>query len=201
MIDRKPQHLTATGPLYHTSASNSTQAFFLAVTRREQGRWQELCQVSVNLLREAGERQVRYNPYIYHWVAALQAFMTNRPGPVDEITAAMELATPERAEFGSAENLNKLVFPQREAFLKFAQRDSARFNDSLANRLRLFRDYHTSDEERARSLDGTVPFGLLALACMAYDRSFHEPNFRLEVESDYLPKHIVERTWYGEFPT
>ncbi|MEV2277781.1 immunity 49 family protein [Nocardiopsis sp. NPDC049922] len=202
VIDQKPRHLTATGPRYYTNASNWTQAFFLAVTCREDRRWRELCQIPVDLLREAGQSKgTRYNPYTYHWVAALQAFMTNRPGLVDELTAAMEMSDPRQVEFGDPEALNKLVFPQMEAFLKFAQGDPAGFNESLANGLRLFRDYHTTNEERAQNIDGTVPLGLLALACMAYDRSFHEPAFRLEVESDYLPKHIVERSWYGEFPT
>ncbi|MFV2195428.1 immunity 49 family protein [Nocardiopsis sp. LOL_012] len=201
VIDRRPRRLTATGPRYFTNAGHWTQAFFLALTCREEERWKELCRVPVDLLREAGESKgTRYNTYLYHWIAALQAFILHRPELVDELTAAMELSAPGRAEIGAAETLDKLVFPQMNTFLKFAQGDSDAFNDALADGLRLFRDYHTASEERAAKIDGAVPLGLLALACMAYDRSHFEPGFRLEVESGYLPKHIVERSWYGEFP-
>ncbi|ESU48014.1 hypothetical protein P376_4005 [Streptomyces sp. HCCB10043] len=36
----------------------------------------------------------------------------------------------------------------------------------------------------------------LAMACFALDA-----GFPVEVESDYLPKHLLQRTWIGEFPT
>lgn len=34
------------------------------------------------------------------------------------------------------------------------------------------------------------------MTCFAYDA-----EFPVEVESDYLPKHLVQRTWLDEFPT
>lgn len=200
LIDQKTRHLTATGPRYFTNAGNWLRAFFLAITCRDEQRWEELCHIPVELLREAGESKgTRRNPYIYHWVSALQAYILNRPEFPEELAKAMELSDPQRADIGSPEMLNKLVFPPMNTLLKFAQGDSDAFNESLAKGVRLFRDYHTSDEERAKRIDGAAPLSLLALACMGYDRSSHEAGFRLEVESDYLPKHIVERSWYGEF--
>ncbi|MET9478993.1 immunity 49 family protein [Streptomyces sp. NPDC006638] len=54
--------------------------------------------------------------------------------------------------------------------------------------------------ERLRSpegkIDGSFALGPLAIACLAYDG-----GFRIEVESEYLPKHLLERGWLGEFPT
>jgi hypothetical protein len=200
LIDQKTRHLAATGPRYFTNANNWLKAFFLAMTCREEQRWKELCHIPVDLMREAGESKgTRYNLYLYHWVSALQAYILNRPEFPEELSKAMELSDPQRAEIGSPEILNKLTFPPMNTLLKFAQGDSDAFNESLAKGVRLFRDYHTADEERAKKIDGAVPLPLLALACMGYDRSCHDPRFQLEVESDYLPKHIVERTWYGEF--
>ncbi|MFI9287832.1 Imm49 family immunity protein [Streptomyces werraensis] len=37
---------------------------------------------------------------------------------------------------------------------------------------------------------------LLALTCLAYDAG--RP---IEVESEYLPEHLLKRSWLGEFPT
>ncbi|RKS05675.1 immunity protein 49 of polymorphic toxin system [Nocardiopsis sp. Huas11] len=200
MFDHKTRRTTATGPRYSTDVGAWDMAFYLAITCRDQERWKRLCHIDVELLRQAEQNGgAQYNAFTYHWAAARQAYILHRPELVEELTAAMELSDPTRSEFGDPDHLNKVVFPQMNTFLKFAQGDSDAFNESLANGLTLWRDYVTSDEERAEDVKNVTPLGLLALACMGYDRSHHETGFQLEVESDYLPIHIVERTWYGEF--
>ncbi|MFD3684384.1 immunity 49 family protein [Nocardiopsis sp. NPDC058631] len=200
-IDYQEHSLTAVEPAYFTNASNWLDAFYLAVTCREQERYRSLCQISVETLRQAGESQGSlYNPYIYHWIQALQAFVLNRPGLPDHLTKAMELSDPARSEIGTPETLNKLVFPQLNTLVHLVRRDSAKFNEALTEGLELFRSFHTATPERAEELDGGTPLGLLAMACLAYDTAEVDPDFRLEVESGYLPKHLVQRSWYGEFP-
>lgn len=202
MIQHKIRHTKGTGPRYCTSASNWTTAFFLAVICREQQRYRELCEIPVELLREAGEsRGTQYNPFTYHWIAALQDFVLNRPGLEDNLLAAMELSTSDRVDFGDSEFLDKIVFPPMNVFLRLIQRDSDKFNEALAQGLALFRDYHTANDERAQHINGVVPLGLLALACLAYDTAETDPDFHFDVESGYLPKHLLQRSWYGEFPT
>ncbi|MFF1846674.1 Imm49 family immunity protein [Streptomyces sp. NPDC058232] len=46
------------------------------------------------------------------------------------------------------------------------------------------------------SSEGLVALEPLAMACLAYDA-----GFPLEIESDYLPKALVERAWVGKFDT
>lgn len=41
---------------------------------------------------------------------------------------------------------------------------------------------------------GALPLGPLAMTCFAYNA-----EFPTEIESDYLPKRLVQRTWLGEF--
>lgn len=41
-----------------------------------------------------------------------------------------------------------------------------------------------------------MALGPLAMACLAYDA-----GFPIEIESEYLPKALVERAWVGEFDT
>ena len=79
--------------------------------------------------------------------------------------------------------------------------DTITVDEGAVQGLELFRSYYTANEERAKSLAGGTPLALLALACLAYDTAEVDPNFRFEVESGYLPKHLVQRSWYGEFPT
>jgi hypothetical protein len=45
-----------------------------------------------------------------------------------------------------------------------------------------------------------LPLGLRALASLAFDRIDHEPGYRMDVRSDYLPRVLLERSWYKEFP-
>ncbi|NYH53301.1 hypothetical protein HNR06_002890 [Nocardiopsis arvandica] len=112
MVNHKVRRTTATGPRYCTNAGNWLTAFYYAVTCREEARRRRLCEIPVELLREAGESDgAQYNPYVYHWVAALQAYVLNRPGLGEGLAAALELSDPERVEFGPAEILNKLTFP------------------------------------------------------------------------------------------
>ncbi len=48
---------------------------------------------------------------------------------------------------------------------------------------------------------GVVPLGLFAPACRDHDRGHRHPEFTLDVESGYLPKHLLDGGWVGEFPT
>ncbi|NYH52020.1 hypothetical protein HNR06_001609 [Nocardiopsis arvandica] len=202
MVHHRIRRTKATGPSSSTSAGNWTTAFFLAVICREQQRYRELCEIPVELLRAAGESEgTQYNPFTYHWISALQASVLNRPGLGEELLAAVELSTPECVDFGDTETLDKLVFPPMNTFLRLVERDSDKFNEALAQGLALHRDYYTADAGRTNDVEGVVPLGLLAMACLAYDTAEQDPDFHFAVESGYLPEHILQRSWYGEFST
>lgn len=201
MIHHKVRKTKGFGPDYSANAGNWTTAFFLAVICREQERYRELCEISVETLREYGESEgTRYNPYVYYWIAALQDFVLGRPDLGENLLKAMELSAPEQSEIGTAESLDKLIFPQLNAFRYLVERDSDRFNEALAEGLVSHAEFWTT-EDRVNEIDGVFHLGLLALACLAYDTAEVDPDFSFEVESGYLPKHLVRRSWYGEFPT
>jgi len=198
LIDQEVRTLTATGPRLFTNPGNWETAFFLAVTCRDEKRWRTLCEIPVDLLREHGGD--RYNAYTYHWIAALQAFVLNRPGLVDHLARAVEASYPRNGAFGG-DILDDIVRPEMNAFRFFVTEDSDEFNRALAQGLASFHAHFTADAERAEDVHGTVPLGLLALACWAHDRSRHHAGFTLDVESGYLPPYILDGGWVGEFPT
>ncbi|WSK38357.1 immunity 49 family protein [Streptomyces tubercidicus] len=76
------------------------------------------------------------------------------------------------------------------------RREDQAFNDSLANALTWHKEYWTAHETRSLSGDGLVALAPLAIACMA-----HDADMPIDVESEYLPKHLLKRTRVGEFPT
>ncbi|MFY4723437.1 immunity 49 family protein [Streptomyces sp. LaBMicrA B280] len=66
----------------------------------------------------------------------------------------------------------------------------------LVEALELHQQHWTADEERAEDPEGRLALGPLAIACLAYDG-----GIPIEVESDYLPQHLLQRGRLGEFLT
>lgn len=199
LIDHKVRRLKAPGMLYCADANNWQTAFYLAVVCRDNARADALCRVSVERLRQAAEgARVTYNEYTYHWIATLQAYVNGTPDLVGELRRAMELSSSSSGAFGG-DALDLLVFPSMEVFRRLLMGDSDKFNEALVYALESHKRYYVKRQEDNK-VDGIIPLSLLAWTCLAYDKSQRSPDFRLEVESEYLPKHLVERSWYGEFP-
>lgn len=192
LIDQEVRALEAPGLLSAANAGTWQTAFFLAVTCRANDRAEALCRIPLDRLRRAGEAGgVEYNEFSFHWVAALRAYVNGGAELVSELRQAMELSDPRRGAFGG-EYLDLVSFPQMDVFRLLLVGDTAAFNDALVQALESFKRY--------AGVHGIVPLGLLAVACLAYDKAQITSDFSLDVESEYLPKHIVERSWYGEFP-
>lgn len=189
------------GPNYAANASNWIAAFFLTSICRDEERRNELCEIPIEFIKECGESEgTEYAPFSYHWISALQALILNRSELGEELLAAMELTDPSQVDFGDPEAVDMLTFPLMNAFLRLVEGDKVKFNEALADGLNFFRSYHLRDEENFNNIEGVVPLGLLALACIAHDISYHNPDFFLEVESGYLPKFLVNGAWHGNMP-
>ncbi|MFD0355516.1 Imm49 family immunity protein [Streptomyces sp. NPDC127110] len=65
--------------------------------------------------------------------------------------------------------------------------------DDVAEALTWHKEYWTANAARSRSGDGLVALGPLAIACMARDA-----GMAIKVESEYLPKELLEFGWAGE---
>jgi hypothetical protein len=192
-IDRKMRSLRAVGPLSTADAGTWLQAFWLAVICREQDRMTQLCEIPLERLR-APEGQ--YDEYVYHWVDTLQTYWLRRPGLVEKLTAAFEASDPAVARIAPRDLLQGILYPPINLFYHFVRRDEEGFGPALAEALKLHRAYWTLNEERSADIDGSIALGPLALACLARDG-----GIPIEVESDYLPKHLLQHGWLGEFPT
>ncbi|MGI5167869.1 immunity 49 family protein [Spirillospora sp. CA-253888] len=87
-----------------------------------------------------------------------------------------------------------LRHPPARLLDRLVENDPDGFNEALAQALELFRQYH-SVGERADDPDNQVALDVLGLACLAHDRG--RP---VTVESDYLPRRLVEGAWRGTPP-
>ncbi|MFD7475231.1 immunity 49 family protein [Streptomyces sp. NPDC059837] len=181
---------SGTGPWVH--AGNWLTAFWLSCVCRERQRTNDLCQVPVSLLREAGG----FDEYIYSWVEALQAYWLKRPELGDKLLAAVDGTDPEVLRPASRSAVLNLMCPPMNLLTQVVRGDQDRFTTELAKTIEWHKDYWTRDEKLERDSDGLGALGPLAISCLALDS-----GFTVEVESEYLPKYLLDGGWYGEFPT
>ncbi|MEU9466721.1 immunity 49 family protein [Streptomyces avermitilis] len=192
-INRKMRTVPAAGPLTTADAGNWLTAFWLAVICREQERMTQLCEIPLERLRSP---EGQYDEYIYHWVDTLQTYWLRRPGLVEKLTATFEASDPTVARVAPRDLLQGVLYPPINLFYHFVRRDETGFSPALVEALKLHQVYWTLNEERATDIDGSIALGPLAIACLAYDG-----ELPIEVESEYLPKHLLQHSWLGEFPT
>ncbi|MFM9373045.1 immunity 49 family protein [Streptomyces sp. Da 82-17] len=174
-------------------AGHWVTAFYLAAVCREPKRMWQLAQVPVDLLRRA---EGAYDPYMYDWVEALQAYRLDESDFGDKLVAAIENTDPARLRHAPRENVLKINYPPMNLLAQIAKRDENAFNAELAQALRLHKEYWTRDEDRSLDTEGWVALGPLAMACLAKDA-----GFTVTVESEYLPSALLDGDWVNEFPT
>ncbi|MFF4254956.1 immunity 49 family protein [Streptomyces sp. NPDC001663] len=192
-IDGKVRALPAVGPMSTADAGTWLNAFWLAVICREQQRMTQLCEIPLERLRSP---EGQYDEYIYHWVDTLQTYWLRRPGLVEKLTATFQASDPAVARIAPRDLLDGQLYPPINLFYHFVRKDEEGFSPALVEALKLHKMYWTLNEDRRAKLDGTIALGPLAIACLAYDG-----RIPIEVESDYLPKHLLQHDWLGEFPT
>ncbi|GHC70640.1 hypothetical protein GCM10007079_02310 [Nocardiopsis terrae] len=198
-VEHGDRRLTSPGPMAAADASAWTRAFFLALVGRDEKRVRDLASIPVERLREAGG--AAHPAYLHHWVGALQALVNGDDRIVPHLRSAMELSDPRQpgADLPALE-LDLLVFPQLDLLRAFLGGEPEEFERILVRGLESFGEYHARSAGRGDPLAEVLPLGLLGLAGLAFDRVDHDPGYRMDVRSDYLPRALLERSWQGEFP-
>lgn len=192
-IKEKEWHLPATGPQPHVNASSWIKAFYLALICRENERLGELAQVPVALLRESG---ATFDEYIYSWVETLQRFWLGQEGVNTHLVAAVDGTGPDSAQHVDQELMSFVLYPPIILFYRYLRGDPAQFNEALVDAIKWHKSYWSGEDDRAISSEGNVALGPLAIACLARDR-----GFPIEVDSEYLPKALLNYAWAGEIDT
>ncbi|WP_307065388.1 immunity 49 family protein [Streptomyces sp. B3I8] len=190
-VDGDMRNLPATGPQPYLHAGAWLTSWYLATICRDNSRLEQLAHVPVSFLRASG---AEFDTYVYDWVEALQNFWNGRADLMwEKVTAAVKGTDPARVRIADQELLLKILYPPLELFHLYQRQETERFNETLANALQWHKEYWTADEERSRSSDGLVALGPLALACMTRDA-----DMPIEVESEYLPRELLNFGWVGE---
>jgi len=189
-IEDRDITLPATGPKSSANAGEWNTAMSLAMICRERPRIDLLAGFPIDVLRTSGGQADEFQ---YDWIKTLQTYWRSEEGLVDVLLRAMQGADPEADTIAGPEMVAHLFYPPMELFYLLTQREDARFNESLAKALELHKQYWTATSERTSDSDGFVAWRVLAIACLAKDACVD-----ITVESDYLPKNLVDGTWVGE---
>lgn len=191
LIAHKVRTIPASGTRHFVHAANWLEAFWLAVICRDQARMTRLCNIPIEQLRASG---AQFEEYIYHWVDALQTYWLERPGLGEKLVTAFDGTSPDTIQSVDRELMLKILYPPLNLFYRFISQDPEKFNEALVEAIELHKEYWTADEERSEDLSGAVALAPLAIACLAYDAG--RP---IDVESEYLPANLLDRSWLGEF--
>ncbi|MFF3735375.1 immunity 49 family protein [Streptomyces sp. NPDC002476] len=192
-IDDKLRAIPAIGPQSFANAGNWLSAFWLATVCRERQRMTQLCEIPLDRLRSA---EGVYDAFIYHWVDVQQTYWLRRPGLVEKLMTTFEMSVPEVARNTPPDALQGVMYPPLNLFYHFVRKHEEEFGPALVESLNLHKAYWTLDEERAVDIDGAIALGPLAMACLA-----HDGKLPIDVESAFIPKHLLTHDWLGEFPT
>ncbi|WP_406016659.1 immunity 49 family protein [Streptomyces sp. NBC_00984] len=192
-IREQETSLPSIGPESCVNAGAWVTSFNLALVCRENARLKKPAEVPISLLRASG---AVYEEYIYSWVEALQDFWLGRREVGDKLVAAVDGTNPEVARSVDSELLSQILYPPIILFHRYLQQDHEEFNSALNDALRWHKEYWSAAEERATDAEGLVALGPLAVACLA-----HDAGFPLEIESEYLPRSLLEFSWAGEIAT
>lgn len=93
--------------------------------------------------------------------------------------------------------MSLVLYPPIILFYRYLRGDHAQFNEALVDAIKWHKSYWgAGDDDMAIDSDGFVALGPLAIACLARDR-----GFPIEVDSEYLPKALLNFAWEGEIDT
>ncbi|WP_307070515.1 immunity 49 family protein [Streptomyces sp. B3I8] len=185
--------IPATGPQFYTNAGNWLTNLWLVIVCRDQKRMNTMCNVPIELLRASGAHG---DEYVYRWIDTLQSYWLERPGLLEKLQSTIDASYPQIATVAPRDLLQNVLYQPINLFSYFLRKDHAGFNTGLAEALELHKAYWIASEERARDLNGAIALGPLAIACLAYDA-----GFPIDIDSEYLPRALLERAWIGEFET
>lgn len=195
-VDYESRSLVSPGAMAGADARTWLTAFFMGLICRDEKRVRHLAAIPIERLR--GESKAQHPEYVYAWVSALQALINLDDRLVAHLREAMEASDAHSGEdAGSALELDLLFFPQLDLLRAYLTGEPDDFERTLVRGLEMFGDFH-SRSGGSDPLEQVLPLGLLGLASLVYDEAGRDPDQRMDVRSDHLPRVLLEGGRYGE---
>ncbi|MFD4261094.1 immunity 49 family protein [Streptomyces sp. NPDC058534] len=176
-----------TGPTRSHGPANWLDALWTSVICRGRHLVHELCRTPGQTLRGGGGG---FDAYMHAWIDALRTFFEGGDDLYSKINRSIELTAPDALRGTPAEIVLLRYYPSMKLLFSLAAGNGGQFNEDLREAVELHRRFWTADSERAGMPEGFIALAPTALAAIAHDK-----GFVLEVESEYLPKNLIQGTW------
>lgn len=184
------RRLPAIGPIAKGTVHTWLTTFYLAVICADGARLELLSRVPIGRLRNP---DVLVDEFLFSWVDTLQTWYRQEPEWAEKLMTTIRTSYPEVATIMPGDYLGRIAYQPINLFYTLLCHDD-RFNEALVEALGHHHAYWTESPDREKDLEGCIALGVLAMTCMAKDMGVN-----LTVESEYIPRHLVEGSWRGEF--
>jgi hypothetical protein len=185
--------LPQTGSTSYSGSFNWQEGYYLAFACREKHVLDSLVRKSTDIMRQRSEG---VNEYSHLMVDALKSFYSSYYESEDliketsmKLRAAIDATDVDKIIPLTIDGTINFALPAMELVASLLDGNVQNFNESLADALECHKKYW-SDDERSGDPRGFIAIAPLGLACAAYDA-----GFPIEVESEYIPKYILERQY------
>jgi Immunity protein 49 len=181
-----------TGPRSYSDSGRWQEGFYLGAACREKHVLDSLVLKSTEIMGypKASEG---VDEHRHLMVDALKSFY-NPESPIEvskeKLRAAIAAVDIDKIHPLTLDATINLVLPEMELLGCLLEGNADHFNESLADALECHKKHFSSDEQLSGDPRGFITIGPLGLACIAYDS-----GFSIEVESDYIPKYIIEKQY------
>ncbi|MCP4598997.1 MAG: immunity 49 family protein [Proteobacteria bacterium] len=186
----EPIVLPTSGPNDYSYSAIWQSGFWAAVVVREPDLNDFLATVPTEVCREAPIGEAEYS---YLEMDLMKSFWLRKADVKEKLFAVMKATDPEIvAEKGFDVQLTlELCVPQYELIYRLLDEDEKGFNDAMVKALESHKSFWQRRDTH-NELQGLLSTGLLGIASLAHMR-----GMRLEVESDYIPKALIEGRYAG----
>lgn len=196
----KPFSFPQTGSTGYSNCGTWETGYYLAFACREK---QVLDSLDTRPTDIARQSSLICNEYSYLMIDALKSFYnsgcqdSNQPSTsteetIDKLTNALRATDPNEIIEETIDATLNLSVPEIEMIIRLIEGDSQAFNKALVKALELHKKHFSSDEQMSGDPRGFIAIAPLGIASYAYDA-----GFPIEVESEYIPKYILERQFLG----
>lgn len=182
-----------TGPSTYSDSVTWKEGYFLAAACREKYVLDSLVSRSTDIIRQSSNG---VNEYSHLVVDALKSFYnleTSIEETNEKLIAVADATDESKIRPLTMDATINIVLPEMELISCILEGNFEHFNESLADALNCHKRHWSSDEKMSGDPRGFIAIGLLGIACFAYDK-----GFPIEVESEYIPKCILEKQFFAQ---
>jgi hypothetical protein len=160
------------------------RGFQAAMIVRDRDALQVLAAAPLAAIRRSSTKVPEFG---YLHIQALQAFIQRATDAPQQLLAALKAADPEGVDADLRDHILDITTPEIDLLYRVMAREQEPYSAALRKGVEAHKKYWIKGTRKRDEL-GQLAGGLLAAACAG-----HDAGLALEVDSDYIPRSLIER--------